>query len=363
MAIRALAHPVRLSLISLLGREGPTTSAEAARELGIARHSPPASLRRLAKYGFVEPAEQHNGRDRPWQVTALSTSWRGARGDPQGAEAADVLEQLLAERAMTRLLDWQRRRDQEDPRWQDETGVSTTHLMYLTHTELTELNDAIEALVTPLVRRRQAGQAGPRTRCRSTSRRSFPCCRPPPRETEMRRAWQLVARNHGYRLLLTAGLVSLAGDWVLSVGLTYQVYRLTGSTLASGTMLLAWWLPQIPLGSVAGVLADRWDRRLTMVTADLLLAAGLLPLLLAHGAGQVWIVYLVAFWEGAVEQFFIPAQAASVPHLVAADELTAAKAWPRAGAERRSAGRFRHRRSGGSLRQPRRSPCPTPRPS
>jgi Na+/melibiose symporter-like transporter len=140
----------------------------------------------------------------------------------------------------------------------------------------------------------------------------------------MRRAWSLVARHRGYRLLLIAGLVSLAGDWVLSVGLTYQVYRLTGSTLASGTMLLAWWLPQILLGSVAGVLADRWDRRLTMVTADLLLAAGLLPLLLAHGAGQVWIVYLVAFWEGAVEQFFIPAQAASVPHLVDADELTAA---------------------------------------
>src|ERR1700722_2954822 len=165
---------------------------------------------------------------------------------------------------------------------------------------------------------------GPRARGPLASRRSSRCCRPPPQGTEMRRAWSLVARHRGYRLLLTAGLVSLAGDWVLSVGLTYQVYRLTGSTLASGTMLLAWWLPQILLGFVAGVLADRWDRRLTMVTADMLLAAGLLPLLLVHGASQVWIVYLVAFWEGAIGQFFTPAQAASVPHLVDADELTAA---------------------------------------
>ena len=140
----------------------------------------------------------------------------------------------------------------------------------------------------------------------------------------MRRAWRLVARHRGYRLLLIAGLVSLTGDWVLSVGLTYQVYRLTGSTLASGTMLLAWWLPQVLLGSLAGVLADRWDRRLTMVAADALLAAGRVPLVLVHGAGQVWIVYLVAFGEGAVEQFFTPAQAASVPHLVDADELAAA---------------------------------------
>jgi MFS family permease len=140
----------------------------------------------------------------------------------------------------------------------------------------------------------------------------------------MRRAWRLLARHRGYRLLLTAELVSLAGDWVLSIGLTYQVYRLTDSTLASGTMLLAWWLPQTLLGSPAGVLADRWDHRLTMVAADLLLAAGLLPLLLVHDAGQVWLVYLVVFWEGSVEQFFGPAQAAAVPHLVDAEELTAA---------------------------------------
>ena len=102
----------------------------------------------------------------------------------------------------------------------------------------------------------------------------------------------------------------------MSAGLTYLVYRLTGSTPASGIMLLAWRPPQILLSSLAGVLADRRDRRLTMVFADLLLAAGLFPLLLVHDAGQVWVVYLVAFWEGAVEQFFTPAQAASVPHLV-----------------------------------------------
>lgn len=140
----------------------------------------------------------------------------------------------------------------------------------------------------------------------------------------MRRAWRLFASHREYRLLLAAGLVSLAGDWVLSVGLTYLVYRITGSTLASGIMLLAWWLPQILLGSLAGVFADRWDRRNTMVVADLLLAAGLLPLLLVHSAAQVWIIYLVTFWEGSVEQFFTPAQAALVPHLVDADELTAA---------------------------------------
>jgi Helix-turn-helix domain len=160
VAIRAIAHPVRLALIGLVSREGPTTSAEAARELGISQALASHHMRQLAKYGFLEPAAQRNGRDRPWQVTAVTTSWRGAGGDPQMAAAADVLEQLLAEQAVAKLLDWQERRGQADPGWRDVTGVSA-HLIYLTMDELTELSDALDALVTPLVQRRQPGDARP----------------------------------------------------------------------------------------------------------------------------------------------------------------------------------------------------------
>jgi MFS family permease len=46
-------------------------------------------------------------------------------------------------------------------------------------------------------------------------------------------------------------------------------------------------------GAVAGVFADRWDRKRTMIAADLLLAAGLLPLLLVRGSAQIWIVLAV----------------------------------------------------------------------
>ncbi|HEY2443654.1 MAG TPA: MFS transporter [Streptosporangiaceae bacterium] len=117
------------------------------------------------------------------------------------------------------------------------------------------------------------------------------------------------------RLLLGAGLISLTGDWVLRVGLAYYVYRLTGSTLASALMLLASFLPQIVLGSLAGVFVDRWDHRTTMIATDLLLAAGLLPLLAVRHADQVWIVYAVMAWEGCVQQFFGPAEQALLPRL------------------------------------------------
>jgi Na+/melibiose symporter-like transporter len=117
----------------------------------------------------------------------------------------------------------------------------------------------------------------------------------------------------GVRLLLGAGLISLSGDWVLRVGLAYYVYALTGSTVASAVMLLASFVPQIALSSLAGVFIDRWDPKRTMVVTNLALAGGLLPLLLVSHPRDVWVVYVVMAWEGAVQQFFAPAEQKMLP--------------------------------------------------
>jgi predicted MFS family arabinose efflux permease len=74
------------------------------------------------------------------------------------------------------------------------------------------------------------------------------------------------------------------------------------------------------------VFVDRWDRRRTMIGANLLMALGLLPLLAFDGAGRVWIAYVVVLFVSAAEQFVIPAQAALVPHLVADGDLVTANA-------------------------------------
>ncbi|MEV0595961.1 MFS transporter [Nonomuraea cavernae] len=136
----------------------------------------------------------------------------------------------------------------------------------------------------------------------------------------------LLGMNQDYRRLLTAGLISQTGDWVISTGLAYHVYVLTGSTLSSATMLLAARLPDVLLGSLAGVLADRWDRRRLLVITDVLLALGLLPLLAVREPGQVWIVYAVALWTGVLSTVLFPAQKALVPQIVAAPQLVRANA-------------------------------------
>jgi Na+/melibiose symporter-like transporter len=142
----------------------------------------------------------------------------------------------------------------------------------------------------------------------------------------MRTVWRLLAEHRDLRLLLSAALVSQSGDWILLTGLLYHVYALTGSTVAPALTLLASLVPQVVLGPIAGVFADRWDRKQTMILADLLLAAGLLPLLAVHGRGQIWIVILVLAWEGAVQQFFTPAQLALLPRLIPAERLAGANA-------------------------------------
>lgn len=140
------------------------------------------------------------------------------------------------------------------------------------------------------------------------------------------RAIGLALRHRDLRLLLVSGLVSLTGDWIMRIGLTYCVYALTGSTLASALTLLTSFVPQIAVGSLAGVFVDRWDLRRTMIVADVLLAVGLLPLLAVHEPGRIWIVYLVSAWQGCVQQFFNPAQQSLLPHIVQEDRLVTANA-------------------------------------
>lgn len=128
-----------------------------------------------------------------------------------------------------------------------------------------------------------------------------------------------VLRQRNYALLWFGGVISMLGDFVLFVGMPYEVFRLTGSTLASMGMVLSFLIPSILLGSVAGVFVDRWDRRRLMVAVNLLQAASLLPLLLVGELG-LWIAYAVLVVESSLSQLFNPAQVALVPSLLSGGE-------------------------------------------
>ena len=135
-----------------------------------------------------------------------------------------------------------------------------------------------------------------------------------------------ILRQRNFALLWFGGLISMTGDWLLRIGLPVYVYSLTGSALATSIMLITGFVPDVLLGSVAGVFADRWDRRKTMLISNLLLAFGLLPLLAVHSKDTLWLVYIVQFFEGCVSQFVLPAESALIPHLVSEEQLVSANA-------------------------------------
>lgn len=133
-------------------------------------------------------------------------------------------------------------------------------------------------------------------------------------------------RQRNFALLWIGQLISVFGDWVLLIALPFYIFDLTGSALATGAMFIAQTVPRVLLGSVAGVFVDRWDRKRTMIAADLSRAALILALLAVHSARWLWIIYLVAFLQAVIAQFFMPAKNAVLPLLVSKSDLVAANA-------------------------------------
>lgn len=124
-----------------------------------------------------------------------------------------------------------------------------------------------------------------------------------------------ILRQPNFAKLWFGGLISMTGDWILIVGLPFEIYRRTGSTLATGAMVLAFLIPSILLGSVAGVFVDRWDRQRLMVVINLTMAVILLPLLAIDALG-IWIAYVVLFAGSSLELLFTPAEGALLPNLL-----------------------------------------------
>ncbi|MFD0634464.1 ArsR/SmtB family transcription factor [Catenulispora yoronensis] len=151
--MRAVAHPIRLEVMELIGRHGRLTTADAARELGISHGLASHHLRQLAKYGFVEQVAGKDNRERPWRLLFTSQRVEGVDADPELADAADVLERISAERVVARFIDWQRRRGEWSAAWNQQAGLSQTNV-YLTFDELAELNGAIEELIVRYVNER-----------------------------------------------------------------------------------------------------------------------------------------------------------------------------------------------------------------
>jgi DHA3 family macrolide efflux protein-like MFS transporter len=129
-------------------------------------------------------------------------------------------------------------------------------------------------------------------------------------------AYRSLLRNRSFVALWLGQTISFIGDYFYWLAIPILVERLTGSTLMVGLSVISTAAPMLFLGPVAGVFVDRWDRRKTMVAADLLRALLVLLCLTVRSPEQVWVYYLVGFLMSSVSRFFFPAQNALLPLLV-----------------------------------------------
>ncbi|GHE40208.1 hypothetical protein GCM10017673_48240 [Streptosporangium violaceochromogenes] len=145
----------------------------------------------------------------------------------------------------------------------------------------------------------------------------------PGRNTARRKPPHVLA-NAPFRKLWTAMSVCSLGDWLNIIALTALAGNLTAGagykaqSLAIGGVFVAKMLPAVLLGPLAGAFADRFDRRLTMVCADLARFALVLSIPLV-GVYQ-WVI-IATFLVECVNLFWVPAKDATVPNLVPKERL------------------------------------------
>ena len=132
-----------------------------------------------------------------------------------------------------------------------------------------------------------------------------------------------VFRNRSFTRLWLAQLVSTIGDAFTMIAAGIYIFRLTGSTLQVGLMLIATSVPTMLLGLFAGVFVDRYDRKKIMVLADLSrgVLVFMIPILLPYNV--LWL-YVIIMLISSIGTFFHPAFDSVVPETATDEELTAA---------------------------------------
>jgi MFS family permease len=137
----------------------------------------------------------------------------------------------------------------------------------------------------------------------------------------------LLRRNRNFRRLYLASVISLGGDWFLLIALFGVMLEVTdGQAIAVAFTIAAQELTYFLASPVAGVLADRIDRRRLMIACDLARAVLVLGFLLVRTDDQVWLAYALLALTAVFAAAFEPAFLAAMPNLVEDRDLSIANA-------------------------------------
>jgi MFS family permease len=126
-------------------------------------------------------------------------------------------------------------------------------------------------------------------------------------------------RHRNFRLFFTGQGLSLIGTWLQQVAMGWLTYRLTGSAWLLGVIAFCGNVGILLFGNLAGVLADRVDRRRGLLATQslMLLQAVVLALLVWSGWIETWHLVVLALWLGTCSAFDLPLRQSMYVHFIA----------------------------------------------
>ena len=149
---------------------------------------------------------------------------------------------------------------------------------------------------------------------------------PSPLEDTRAGSFRSVLKNRSFLLLWLAQLVSQIVFNAANYGVIAKVTAVTHSTIMVGLAIISFTLPAVPFSLLAGVYVDYLDKRLVLWASNALRAAatGLMVLALLLNPHSVISLFFLAFAISLITQFFMPAEATSIPLLVGKNDLVPA---------------------------------------
>lgn len=148
-ALRALAHPLRMSLLAALRMDGPSTATRLAERLGESSGSTSYHLRQLAAFGFVEEVPgEGDARERWWRARHRSTRWDTGDllDEPAGREVVEEMSHRLLAQQRRLLAQHATEREELDDSWRAAVSLNDWALR-LSPDSARELGEELNAVL------------------------------------------------------------------------------------------------------------------------------------------------------------------------------------------------------------------------
>ena len=132
--------------------------------------------------------------------------------------------------------------------------------------------------------------------------------------------------HRNFQLYFAGQALSLIGFWLHQVGIGYYVFQMTHSPFWVGATIAVFGLPFLLFTTIAGVLADRVDKKKLLISTQILDAvlAVLLGLAVINGVASLNVVLILTFLSGVAGAFNLPTRLAFIIEMVGGRDLASA---------------------------------------